>query len=1046
MSSASDTPIVDEANVEVATSSLPVAIANQVQHSDSQPSSSSGKSSVSNHLGENAQLQAVEQIPMPRPDQPKHFWHLTSAELFAYALTKNQALRSDLKGDTFIAYDLSTENLLSMLNVESKNQLFTEIGLDPSSKLFKSIMFESFLIKEILSDNLIPKNIRDYWEKYQNSKHNVETLSAPPSPSQIQQSPIQRKIDFGAQSPSTIKIPGREGNIETPAFYKHIVGATSELFHVLSPCEAESRESPISMFGQDGKLSISLNLPQQSATVYKFPTLEAFNKLTVSPFLLAYKIAKLAAPEGFKKSLKSCINAIIWSDLARSCEVDLETFEKKTSDQTIYASMLAKYGPTTSDEACDLLKKLMFEFDDSTTPQEFFAGELSKHFGKVREQLAQFLYCKFEEGEELSSDACLLCLKDNFLHNPVIKGKDGNMVRKSSNNASILEKIHLNRHMPISEIMHKIVVGFEAQDKTSSRTGYKITPWRKEGDDRPRQQFKNGGIQKNPPRNFNPGPKMKPCCKCGRMHEPTIEKCLLFDHPDAGKEVEWPAGKPPLKADNWVDWIKGKEKTHPELVKEFKKKSEERRQGNRGGGGKPPRYPGNKYSNNQVNKKNCAAFEGKDVEGFLNDESDGAKHGSTVHDTSDGYHCDNTQSARSKVTLDDITEECFFAVARFRRGKAANGKNLPSSRRDKTLRALMDPGSMANFISEDALDRINIIEESDELRCQITQNEKPMGEVCRRCVRIQFKLDLLRKAEIKHVDWFIVSKDIKHDAVIGTKFCRENGYTTFHAKLTPWTKRIIGSPEDSEIKQDRAPESPPKSPDNRKDADTKLPVLTDEELAAKQSEFDAEMEHVPTEMFQKYCTKHPVTNVPIIRNPNAVGPRYITHTGAHASVENLGMMDEECKAIIAQENHRRQCKTVQVMSENRKVQEAFLSANEVEILQKTEKQAALDAEKFFRENERYLQPKDRFVPSKKHARYFENVEFNAYIATTSTTVPVPVAEPVSNRKFVNNQMVLIKGLVNHTDLNNAPARILSYDDEKQLYTISVSKPRGYWHV
>jgi hypothetical protein len=36
--------------------------------------------------------------------------------------------------------------------------------------------------------------------------------------------------------------------------------------------------------------------------------------------------------------------------------------------------------------------------------------------------------------------------------------------------------------------------------------------------------------------------------------------------------------------------------------------------------------------------------------------------------------------------------------------------------------------------------------------------------------------------------------------------------------------------------------------------------------------------------------------------------------------------------------------------------------------------------------------------------------------------------------------------VNHTDLNGVPARILSYDDEKQLYTISVSKPRGYWHV
>jgi hypothetical protein len=652
-----------------------------------------------------------------------------------------------------------------------------------------------------------------------------------------------------------------------------------------------------------------------------------------------------------------------------------------------------------------------------------------------------------------------MCLKDNFLHNPMIRGRNGEMVRKSSNNADILEKIQLYKAQPMNVIMQRIIEGYEAEDRGSKRKGYKITPWRVHGGEKTdksfREPFKHGGISKN--RNAHPQqgqPKIPPCIKCGRFHSPTIDECLLFDHPTAGKDPTWPAGKKALILETpqlWAEWLTAKEKTHPELVKKYKEKMDERRsnnggQGNRGGGGKPPRYPNNKGGNNntnRMNKRNYLAFNGVFIDDVGANTSDVAQHG---HDVATTECSSETEHASPRVTLEQISEECFFAVGRFKKQRAANGKKLPSTRRDKAIRCYMDPGAQANFISATALEKVFIIDSSEEIECQITQNENPMGDVCRRCVRVQFKLDLLRKAEIKHTEWFIVSEDLNYDAVIGTKFCRENGYTSFHAKLKPWSRHVAERSAEEETA------SPKKSEEEKAEARdafinaTQQHELSDEEIKVKQAEFDVAMQHVPAEMFEKHGSIHPVTHRPLIRNPNVEGPKHVEHRGAHATMQNLNRMTQECKAILAQVNHQRHCKTVQVLSENRKAQERFWSADEVETALKAEKQAALDAEKNFRDNESYLQPKHVYVPAKKHARFYEPVSFNAYAAESTSVASKATPTAESHQLFVNNQMVVIKGLENHTELNGVPARIIQFDEEKQLYSISVSKPRGYWLI
>jgi hypothetical protein len=61
-----------------------------------------------------------------------------------------------------------------------------------------------------------------------------------------------------------------------------------------------------------------------------------------------------------------------------------------------------------------------------------------------------------------------------------------------------------------------------------------------------------------------------------------------------------------------------------------------------------------------------------------------------------------------------------------------------------------------------------------------------------------------------------------------------------------------------------------------------------------------------------------------------------------------------------------------------------------------------------------------------------------------TAPPVPDKAPKSALAFRDNQMVMLTGLVNHAELNGLPARIICYDEEKEKYKISVSKPRGFW--
>jgi hypothetical protein len=112
----------------------------------------------------------------------------------------------------------------------------------------------------------------------------------------------------------------------------------------------------------------------------------------------------------------------------------------------------------------------------------------------------------------------------------------------------------------ISVTLHSVHIStatetlYEEDDHHSVRSAFKTVPWNTK-----KTSDLKGGINKqnNFPKRDN-RPKVDRCCKCGRYHAPTIDTCLMFDHPTANQTATWPEGKEPLrceKPEEWSAWL-----------------------------------------------------------------------------------------------------------------------------------------------------------------------------------------------------------------------------------------------------------------------------------------------------------------------------------------------------------------------------------------------------------------------------------------------------------------------------------------------------------
>lgn len=95
------------------------------------------------------------------------------------------------------------------------------------------------------------------------------------------------------------------------------------------------------------------------------------------------------------------------------------------------------------------------------------------------------------------------------------------------------------------------------------------------------------------------------------------------------------------------------------------------------------------------------------------------------------------------------------------------------------VRTLLDPGATINIISPMVANRSAI--QRKQLAVNIFQGKRKQASV-EEMVKCQFELMSANGTWVKHVEWFAVC-DLGYDCLLGRRFCRVQGLTSFDDKL-----------------------------------------------------------------------------------------------------------------------------------------------------------------------------------------------------------------------------------------------------------------------
>jgi hypothetical protein len=112
-----------------------------------------------------------------------------------------------------------------------------------------------------------------------------------------------------------------------------------------------------------------------------------------------------------------------------------------------------------------------------------------------------------------------------------------------------------------------------------------------------------------------------------------------------------------------------------------------------------------------------------------------------------------------------------------------------------------------------------------------------------------------------------------------------------------------------------------------------------------------------------------------------------------------------------------------------------LTSDELETLKDTAKACALEAARWADGKGNLTGEQEQTYAPKPKKRYFMGDDD----AGSSEAA-------ASKQAFQKGQCVVLQNLMTHAELNNKPARVVSFDSETNKYTISVANPRGYWYA
>jgi hypothetical protein len=387
--------------------------------------------------------------------------------------------------------------------------------------------------------------------------------------------------------------------------------------------------------------------------------------------------------------------------------------------------------------------------------------------------------------------------------------------------------------------------------------------------------------------------------------------------------------------------------------------------------------------------------------------------------------------------------EAFKAIARIKRDKVV------SSNAPRIVEVLMDPGAELNLIRASVLNanscntRRIAVHAREPTNITLLNNGKEIGRV-QEAVYLTFALDGANGTQTTYHEWLYVWEGMKEEMILGSLFCREQEFTCFHTRLAPWEeclshnrpKRVreveqvsqaIAIPDDEKQPCEHGDIQLLPCPHTNKEARTRDRVFTVPEKIDEHAKKHAEQKTLPTLVVAGKRRKEHHGQVPsIIKKDHSNHMPVTCEKLAHRKVMHilLNQTMQEQKSILN--------KFQQITSSN-----VTMTMDEAETLRDTARMCAREAEKAYSNNKHLLGLSKPTLQHAKQERY--------YLDPFAEAEPGKSAEGTA-RRFVNGQCVTLQNLVTQSELNNKPARIVDYDEDKSKYVISVSSPLGYWYA
>ncbi len=399
-------------------------------------------------------------------------------------------------------------------------------------------------------------------------------------------------------------------------------------------------------------------------------------------------------------------------------------------------------------------------------------------------------------------------------------------------------------------------------------------------------------------------------------------------------------------------------------------------------------------------------------------------------------------NAFTNKSLPETGHESFHAVARVLR-EATRSRATP-----KVFNVLMDPGAELNLvrrslIASNTKDTKLKIHARQETEVILMNNGKEIGTVTE-AVYLSFRLDELGATKHEYDEWFYVWEDMAEQMILGSAFCKEQGFTNFHLRLSPWSEVL------SNTRAKRARGVEHINADVADDDGEKQPYHCDEVVLLPcpltNNQIEAKKRHrsrvkTPCEKIDELAENHSSQKAePTVKQagrrrasknifmPALTLKSHINHTPATYSQVQTRQIANFLARRVANEQ-----KTLLKQFEQLRESDVVLTADELELMKDTARLCAMEAARWSDKKPPEAQ-EQAYAPTPKKRYFMNDDEAGGGGAACS------------KQTFQKGQCVVLQNLKTHAELNNKPARVVSFDSETNKYTISLANPRGYWYA